>query len=177
MRVIYGLLAEFEEEEDLLSAAAATRDAGYRELDAFTPFPVDGLAETLGYRPRFRLNWIVVGGLILGALLGLGMQYYASAIAYPINVGGRPLNSWPAFIPVAFEIAILLAALAAVGGMFLLNGMPLPRHPVFNSERFARASQDRFFLLIDSDDQQFNLVETHRFLLTLNPLEVIEVEV
>lgn len=176
MRVVYGLLAEFTDEEELLQAAAAARQAGYRQVDAFSPFPVEGLAETLGFRPRVPMNWIVVGGLVIGAIAGFGLQYYTTVLAYPLNIGGRPLNSWPSFIPVTIMTAILIACVTAIVGMFVLNGMPLRRHPVFNVESFRRASQDRFFLLIDSDDEQFDIVETHRFLLRLYPLEVSAVE-
>ncbi|MDX1686923.1 MAG: DUF3341 domain-containing protein [Candidatus Promineifilaceae bacterium] len=173
---LYGLMAEFEEAEHLIEAARTAHEAGYREMDAYSPFPVEGLAEAVGYRPHYRMNWIVVAGLAVGAAAAFGMQYYASVVDYPLNVGGRPLNSWPAFIPVTFELAVLVAAFAAIFGMFALNGLPQPYHPAFNVEGFARASQDRFFLLIHADDPQFDPADTRRFLQELAPQEVNEVE-
>jgi hypothetical protein len=169
-------MAEFGAADELLQAASAAYDAGYREMDAYSPFPVQGLAEVMGYRPRLRLQWIVIAGLFVGAAGAFGIQYYASVIAYPINVGGRPLNSWPLFIPVSFELAILVAAIAAVVGMLVLNRLPTPYHPVFNVSRFQLASRDRFFLLIKEADPQFDVATTRRFLRSLGPLEVREVE-
>lgn len=175
-RTIFGLMAEFSGAEALLEAAHAAYDEGYRRVDAYSPFPIEGLAEALGYRSRARTYLIVVGGLAVGALAGFGMQYYASVVSYPLNVGGRPLNSWPSFIPVTFELGILVAAFAAVLGMFALNGLPMPYHPAFNVERFDLASQDRFFLLVEADDPRFDLQETRRFLQDLDAEEVSEVE-
>ncbi len=160
---IYGLLAEFDDADKLVAATQAARTAGYRRLDAYSPFPVDGLAEALGFT-RTPLGWIVLAGGLLGALAGFGLQYYTAVIALPLNVGGKPFNSWPSFIPITFETTILGAALAAVFGLLLLNGLPMPYHPVFNIGSFARASQDGFFLCIETTDPQFDGQKTREFL-------------
>jgi hypothetical protein len=171
---IYGLLAEFEDADTLLIAAQSTRAAGYRRVDAYAPFPIDGLAETLGFRST-SISWIVLVGALVGALVGFGLQYYVAVIANPINVGGKPLNSWPSFIPITFETTILGAAFAAVLGLLLINRLPMPYHPLFNIEKFSRASQDGFFLCIETRDPQFDLVETKAFLQSLQPREVYDV--
>jgi len=173
---IYGLMAEFTTAEQVLEAAQRTHDAGFNRVDAFSPFPIEGLAETVGF-PRTRLPLVVLLAGITGCVSGFAMQYYAAAVSYPINVGGRPLNSWPMFIPITFEITILFAAGAAVFGMFIMNGLPTPYHPVFNVPRFALASRDRFFLCIKAGDPMFDLELTRKFLATLNPREVSEIEV
>jgi hypothetical protein len=172
--VTYGLLAEFENAEELLAATQATRTAGYRRIDAYSPFPVDGLAEALGFT-RTPISWIVLAGGILGALAGFWLQYYTAVIALPLNVGGKPFNSWPSFIPITFETTILGGALAAVIGLLLLNGLPMPYHPVFNIRSFARASQDGFFLCIESSDPQFDMQKTKEFLRSLQAREVHDV--
>ncbi|MBK8901632.1 MAG: DUF3341 domain-containing protein [Anaerolineaceae bacterium] len=173
---LYGLMAEFGEADELLEAAKAVRDAGYERVDAFSPFPVEGLSPVLGMH-QARLYWIVLAGVLLGAVIGFGIQYYAMVIDYPLNVGGRPYNSWPSFVPVTFELAILVAAFAAILGMFALNGLPQPYHPVFNVAAFAGASRDRFFLCIEAADAQFDLLKTRRFLEGLDGVEgVYEVE-
>jgi hypothetical protein len=171
---IYGVLAEFETPEALLAAARQIRAAGYREIDAFTPFPVDGLADALDFHDK-RLPLIVLVGGIVGGLSGYILQYWVSVIAYPVNVGGRPLNSVPSFIPVTFEMTILFAALAGVVGMIVLNGLPEPYHPVFNAPSFARATKDGFFLVVQASDPRFRLGETRAFLRRLNPVEVQDV--
>ena len=171
----YGLLAEFEAPEDLVAAAERAYADGYRHLDAHTPFPVHGLAEAIGFRTN-RLPLLVLIGGIVGAGVGFFSQYYASVIDYPINVGGRPLNSWPAFIPITFEVTILVAALTAVLGMLALNGLPQPYHPVFNAPRFALATRDRFFLCIEAADPRFDSEATRKFLENLGAKEVTDVE-
>jgi hypothetical protein len=168
---IHGLMAEFDDANALVLAAASAHDAGYRRMDAYSPFPIEELHDALGSHPS-RLPLIVLIGGLVGCVAGFLLQYWASAIAYPINVGGRPFNSWPAFIPVTFECTILGAALSAVLGMLALNGLPMPYHPVFNVPRFALASRNRFFLCIEARDAKFELEATRQFLETLKPREV-----
>lgn len=170
----YGLIAEFDDPKTLLAAAQKATDSGYTKMDAYSPFPIHGLHEAVGFKKTW-LSTIVLGGGILGALGGFGMQYFASVIHYPLNIGGRPLNSWPAFIPITFEVTVLLASFSAVVGMIMLNGLPQPYHPVFNVERFHLASRDQFFLCIEADDPKFESGETRRFLQSLNPIEVNDV--
>jgi hypothetical protein len=168
---LHGLMAEFDDPNALVAAAHRAHHEGYRRMDAYSPFPIEELHEALGMH-HTRLPLIVLIGGVLGCLGGYGLQYWVSAVAYPLNVGGRPLNSWPAFVPVTFECTILAAALAAVFGMLALNGLPMPHHPVFNVPRFALASRNRFFLCIEACDPKFELEETRRFLETLEPREV-----
>jgi len=165
---IYGLLAEFEQPEELINAVRRARAAGYRKMDAYTPFPVEHLAEELGFH-RTALPVIVLIGGVIGCAGGFFLQYWISVLDYPLNVGSRPFNSWPSFIPVTFELTILCAALSAVLGMLGLNGLPMPYHPLFNSPRFALASRNRFFLCIESGDKQFNRETTAKFLSELKP--------
>lgn len=172
---LHGLLAEFETPGDLIAAARRAREAGYRRMDAYTPYPIHELTEALAL-PRTKLPVIVLIGGALGCATALAMQWFASAVHYPLNVGGRPLASWPSFIPITFELTVLFAAIAAVFGMLGLNGLPMPYHPVFNVPRFALASRDRFFLAIESRDPQFDLAKTAEFLKGLGAREVSEVE-
>ena len=171
---IYGLMAEFDNATALVEAARQTSNAGYKKIDAYTPFPVEELAEAIGFH-RNGVPLVVLVGGILGGLSGYLLQYWISGMAYPVNVGGKPLNSWPAFIVVTFEMTILFAGIAAVFGMLALNGLPMPYHPVFNVERFAFASKDRFFLIIFSSDAKYDRAETRSFLEGLHPRSLSEV--
>ena len=171
---IYGLLVEFDTPEDLLHAVRSARKAGYRKMDAYTPFPLEHLSEELGFH-HTRLPLIVLIGGLVGCAAGFALQYWISVIDYPINSGGRPFNSWPSFIPVTFELTILAAALAAVLGMLAVNGLPMPYHPLFNSPRFALASRNRFFLCIEATDKRFDRDATAKFLSDLHPKGVSEV--
>ncbi len=172
---LYGVLAEFSTPDELLAATRGARQAGYRQMDAYTPFPVEGLAEALGFQ-RTGLPFLVLLGGIVGGVGGYVMQYWMAAIDYPLNVGGRPLHSWPAFIPVTFELTILVAALAAVLGMLALNGLPMPYHPLFHVPRFELATRNGFFLCIEARDPQFDRDETRRFLESVKAREVSDVE-
>jgi len=171
----YGLMAGFKTALEILEATRYARQEGYRHMDAYTPYPVEGLATELDL-PRTRVPLVVLIGGMVGAGGGFFLQYWAMAIDYPFNVGGRPLNSWPVFIPITFEMLVLVAALAALFGMFFLNRLPEPYHPVFNVPHFARASQDRFFLCIEATDPRFDRQTTKAFLESLHPEgEVVEV--
>jgi hypothetical protein len=172
---IYGLLAEFENADALVEAAKRTHAEGYRKTDAYSPFPIEAAWEALHANDRRVQLFVLVGGIV-GALGGFGLCYWTQAIAYPMNIGGRPLNSWPSFIPVTFETTILVASFTAVISMFALNGLPMPYHPVFNVSRFARASRDGFFLEIEATDPKFDRRKTFEFLKSLGAREVNEVE-
>jgi hypothetical protein len=171
---LYGVIAEFNDAQMLIDAANSTREAGYTEIDAFSPFPIHGLDEAIGFH-KTRLSTIVLAMGIMGGIGGFFMCWYANVIAYPLNIGGKPYNSWPAWIPITFECTILLAALGAVFGMLALNGLPMPYHPVFNVRRFDSASRDKFFLVIQARDPKFSIEEARRFLATLGPREVTDV--
>ena len=171
---IYGLMAEFENPNDLIHAAHTAHKEGYRNMDAYSPYPIEELAEAIGFH-KSGLPPLVLAGGILGCLGGYFMQYFIAVIDYPVNIGGRPLNSWVAFIPVTFEVTILLSAFAAVFGMLALNGLPTPYHPVFNVPRFAFATKDRFFLCIEAIDPKFDKEKTTQFLKDLKAREVSEV--
>jgi hypothetical protein len=164
-------MAEFEDPTSLVTATERAHHEGYRCMDAYSPFPIEELHEALGSAPS-RLPLIVLIGGLVGCIGGYALEYWSSVIAYPLNIGGKPLHSWPAFIPVTFECTILAAALSCVLGMLALNGLPMPYHPVFNLPRFALASRNRFFLCIEAKDPKFDLEATRRFLETLNPREV-----
>jgi len=170
----WGLLAEFEEPEALVRAAARVREAGYRRVDAFSPYPIEELGEALGLRPSPLPLVVLIGGL-LGGLGGFALQAWSSVVAYPMNVGGRPAFSWPAFVVPAFETTILGAALAAVLGMFAFGRLPMPYHPLFHVPRFALASRDRYFLCIEAADPLFDARRTRRLLEELSPTGVHDV--
>jgi hypothetical protein len=172
---LYGLLAEFERPEELVAAATRAREAGYRRMDAYTPFPIHGLSDAMGFRPT-KLPLVVLAGGLIGCTSALGMMWYSAAIHYPLNVGGRPLASWPAFIPITFELTVLFASLFAVFGMLGMNGLPMPYHPVFNAPRFAFASRDRFFLCIEATDPLFDEGKIQAFFTDLGAREIVVVE-
>jgi hypothetical protein len=172
---LYGIMAEFPTPNDLIAAAEKAREAGYRRMDAYTPYPIEQVWEAIGHH-RSRVPLLVLIGGLIGCAGGYLLQYWVSAIEYPLDVGGRPYNSWPAFIPVTFETTILVAGLFAVVGMLALNGLPMPHHPVFNVPRFALASRDRYFLCIERRDKRFDRAGTRAFLEGLGPTEVWDVE-
>lgn len=171
---IYGIMAEFDSPTSLVEAAHRTHDAGYQKVDAYSPFPVEGLAEAIGFHKNRVPLVVLIGGLI-GGLTGYLMQYWIATVDYPINVGGKPYHSWPAFIIVTFEMTILCAGLSAVLGMLALNGLPMPYHPVFHVPRFALATKDRFFLIVFSSDPKYDAAGTRRFLEGLRPRSISEV--
>ena len=173
--VIYGLVAEFAESNQILEAAGLAREAGYKRMDAYTPFPVHGLAEAIGFKDIW-VPWIIFASGLAGACIGFGLQAYTTVVDNPWIVGGRPLLSWPSYVPVTFETTVLLAAFGAVFGMFALNGLPRPYHSIFNAPNFERATRDRFFLCIEADDPKFDATETRRFLEGLGAENVAEVE-
>ena len=170
----YGLLAEFACIEALLEAVRAARREGYTRMDAYTPAPVEGLSDELGFH-RSRLPWVVLAGGLVGCVGGFWMQWYAAEFSFPLNIGGRPLFSWPAFIPITFELTVLVGGLTALLAMLGMNGLPQPYHPLFNVERFACASKDRVFFCVESRDPKFDAEATRRFLDGLRPREVWEV--
>ena len=170
---LWGLLAEFETPGELVHAARAAREAGFRRVEAYTPYPIEELTEVL--EERSRLPLIVLLGGLSGGLGGWYLQYWVCTIAYPLNIGGRPYNSWPSFIPVIFELTVLGASLAAFFGLLALNRLPMPYHPLFNVDRFAQASRDRYFLAIHAADERFDATRTADFLRSLGPIEVSDV--
>lgn len=171
---LHGLMAEFEQPEEVLAAVQRSYHEGYRRMDAYTPFPVEGLAEALGRRGTAVPLIVLIGGIV-GGLGGYFMQWYATVISYKLNVGGRPFHSWPAYIPITFELTVLTAAICAVVGMLALNHLPEPYHAVFNAPDFERASQDRFFMCIEAADPKFDLAATRTFIQSLKPVKITEV--
>jgi len=171
---VYGLMAEFDSPQELVTAAHKTHSAGYQKIDAFSPFPVEGLAEAIGFHKN-RVSLVVLIGGIIGGLSGYLLQYYVSVIAYPLNVGGRPYHSWPSFIIVTFELTILFGGVSAAIGMLALNGLPMPYHPVFNVPEFAKASDNKFFLVVFSSDPKYDAARTREFLKGLAPRAISEV--
>ncbi len=170
----YGLLAEFDSPVALVKAAEQTHAAGYQKIDAYSPLPIEGLAEAIGFH-HDRVPLVTLIGAIIGGVSGYLMQYWINVINYPLNIGGKPFHSWPSFIIVTFEMTILFGGLAAVFGMLALNGLPMPYHPVFNVARFAFASKDRFFLIVFSSDKKYDDVKTREFLEGLGPKALSEV--
>ncbi|HEY5163321.1 MAG TPA: DUF3341 domain-containing protein [Terriglobales bacterium] len=171
---IYGLIAEFDTPTEIVVAARKAHAEGYRHLDAYSPFPVEGLAESIGFR-RNRVALVCLVGGLLGLASAYILQYWINTIAYPLNIGGRPFHSWPSFIIVTFELTILFAGLSAAVGMIIMNGLPLPYHPVFNVPSFSAASRDKFFLCIEAVDPRFDRETTHAFLSSLDPRAITEV--
>src|SRR6516225_6743938 len=174
VKPIYGVMAEFETPTALVNAARAAREKGYRKLDAYSPFPIEELSDALHLHKNMLPLVVLIGGII-GGVTGYLLQYYITVYQYPLNIGGRPLHSWPAYIIITFELTILLASLSAVFGLLALCGLPTPYHPTFNVPRFAQASRNRFFLCIESADPLFDHDKTCEFLETLEPREVSEV--
>ncbi|MGZ6971540.1 MAG: DUF3341 domain-containing protein [Thermoanaerobaculia bacterium] len=172
---LYGVIAEFANADGLLHAVHATRKEGYQVVEAYTPYPIEELNDAIGHGPS-RVPLLVLLGGIAGGLFGFGLQYWTSVIDYPLNIGGRPYNSWVSFIPITFECTILFAGIAAVLGMLVLNGLPMPYHPVFSVPRFQLASRDRFFLMILARDPRFRAGDTFRFMETLGASHVSDVE-
>lgn len=170
---IYGYLAEYEYAEPLVAAAKAARAEGFQMMECYTPMPVHGLSDVLGYKNKVA-TLVLIGG-IAGLLAGFGLCYWVSVMRYPLDIGGRPFNSWPAFVVPAFECTILFASLTAVFGMLALNGLPQPYHPLFNVPRFNEATRSRFFLLIAASDPKFDMTKTREFLAGLAPVSVSEV--
>ena len=173
---LYGVIAEFESPGDLVHAARKVYEQGYRRINGYSPYPIEELSEAIGFT-HTSLPLIVFIGGVLGGLAGFGMQYWMEVIDYPLNVGGRPFNSWPAFIPITFECVILGAAFSAVLGMLILNRLPQPYHPVFNVPSFAMATRDRFFLAVEANDPKFNHATVVALLQSLDAVEVSDVEV
>ncbi len=172
----YGLLAELPGPRQLLRAVERAQEVGYERLDAFTPYPIEEVCHLVARHRKSKVSLFVLLGGIVGAVFGFGLQTWVSVVAYPLNVGGRPYFSWPAFVPMTLETTILFAAFAAVIGMFTLNNLPQPYHPVFNVDRFERATQDAYFLLIEAADSRFDSESTCDFLEQLGASEVHDVD-
>jgi ActD protein len=171
---IYGIMAEFDSASDLVAAARKTHEAGYKKIDAYSPFPVEELAEAIGFHKN-RVPLVTLIGAMVGGLTGYLLQYWIAVVDYPVNIGGRPYHSWPSFIVVTFEMTILFGGISAVLGMLALNGLPMPYHPVFNVPRFAMATKDRFFLIVFSTDAKYDRTGTRQFLESLGPRSISEV--
>ena len=171
---VYGLMAEFDSPQQLVTAAQKTHSAGYKEIDAFSPFPIEGLADAVGFHKNSVSLVVLICGII-GGLSGYLLQYYVAVISYPVNVGGRPYHSWPSFIIVTFELTILFGGISAAVGMLALNGLPLPYHPVFNVPAFSKASDNKFFLVVSSNDPKYDAARTREFLKGLAPRAISEV--
>jgi hypothetical protein len=171
---IYGLMAEFDSAQELLTAAERTYQEGYREIDAYSPFPIEGLADAIGFHKNAVALVVLIGGL-LGGLTAYSLEYWVAVITYPTNVGGRPYHSWPSFIVVTFELTILFGGIFSLVGMLALNKLPMPYHPVFNVPEFTKASENKFFLVVEASDPQYDAVGTRAFLSDLAPRMIAEV--
>jgi hypothetical protein len=172
--LLHGVIAEYVTPDGLVEACKKAHAAGYRRMDAYSPYPLEEAADAIGFE-KTRVPLLTLCGGILGGLSGYGLQYWTNLSAYPMNIGGRPLHSWPSFIIITFEMTILFAGITAVVGMLTLNGLPQPYHPIFNHPRFTAASRDRFFLCIEAADAKFDLNETTRFLQATDAVDVAEV--
>jgi hypothetical protein len=173
---VYGLMAEFDSAQELLDAAHKAHHAGYQKMDAYSPYPVEGLAEAIGFHKNRVALVVLIGGLI-GGLSAYALQYWVAVITYPTNIGGRPYHSWPSFIIVTFELTILFGGLSAAIGMLALNGLPMPYHPVFNVAEFAKATENKFFLVVEATDPKFDAAGTRSFLSGLAPRMIAEVPI
>jgi hypothetical protein len=171
---IYGLLAEFETPTEVVKAAEAAHANGYRRMEAYSPFPVEGLNEAVGF-PRDRVAAVCLAGGLIGLICAYGLQYWVNVISYPLNIAGRPFHSWPSFIVISFELTILFGGISVVVGMLVMNGFPMPHHPLFEVPEFSQVSRDRFFLCIEAADPRFDPLATREFLERLQPREVLEV--
>ena len=170
----YGLMAEFDSAQELLDAAIKAHEAGYKKLDAYSPFPIHGLAEAIGFHKN-RVSLVVLIGGLIGAMSAYSLQYWVANITYPTNIGGRPFHSWPSFIIITFELTILFGGLSSAIGMLALNGLPMPYHPVFNVPEFVKVTENRFFLVVFSSDPNYDPAQTRAFLNSLSPRMVAEV--
>jgi hypothetical protein len=171
---VYGLMAEFDSAQELVAAAHKTHAEGYRKMDAYSPFPIEGLAEAIGFHKN-RVSLVVLIGGLIGLITAYSLQYWVAVITYPTNIGGRPYHSWPSFIIVTFELTILFGGISSAVGMLALNGLPMPYHPVFNVAEFAKATENKFFLVVESSDPQYDAARTRSFLSSLSPRMVAEV--
>jgi len=171
---VYGLMAEFDSAQELVAAAHKTHAEGYRKMDAYSPFPIEGLAEAIGFHKN-RVSLVVLIGGLIGLITAYSLQYWVAVITYPTNIGGRPYHSWPSFIIVTFELTILFGGISSAVGMLALNGLPMPYHPVFNVAEFAKATENKFFLVVESSDPRYDAAGTRSFLSGLAPRMIAEV--
>lgn len=172
---LHGVVAQFETVDDILAAAAKCRDHGFTNWDCHTPFPVHGLDKAMGVRNTV-LPWLVFCGGLTGFLTGIGLQYFTNVMEYPFVISGKPMASWPVYVPVVFELTVLFSALTTFFGMWGMNGLPQLHHPLFFSERFKRASDDRFFVSVLSDDPKFDAAQTTEFLKGIGATHVDRLE-
>ncbi|MFZ0796829.1 MAG: DUF3341 domain-containing protein [Terriglobales bacterium] len=170
----YGMMAEFDSAQELVAAARRAHEAGYKKIDAYSPFPIEGLAEAIGFHKNGVALCVLIGGL-LGGISAYALQYWVAVITYPVNIGGRPYHSWPSFIIVTFELTVLFGGISALIGMLGLNGLPMPYHPVFNVPEFAKVSENKFFLVVFSSDPNYDAAATRSFLSGLAPRMIVEV--